>query len=45
MKGVFSILILMVSIFMVFPIVILVFEHIAVGRDSVLQKMLNNIAE
>lgn len=43
MKGFASIVFLMISVFMVFPIVILIFEHIISGRDSIIQKMLNNI--
>ena len=43
MKGFFSLIILITCIFMFIPLIILIFEHICSGRDSILQKLLNNI--
>lgn len=45
MRGIMSIVILLMALFMVIPMFLLIFEHMLEGRDSILQKLLNNIAE
>lgn len=45
MKGIMSIVILLMALFMVIPMFLLIFEHMLEGKDSILQKLLNNITE
>jgi hypothetical protein len=43
MKGFMAFLILIFCVFLFIPIFLLIFEHMVSEKDSILQKLLNNI--
>lgn len=45
MKGFINAILLFICLFTFIPFVILIFEHLISGRDSILQKMLDSMID